>query len=83
VLEECNQYFDNRPYDWFDDFSPILEAFNTSYYDRTACHLDLVQWATDPVWSKIAFRGENGTVDRQKSEEIRNKLIKDDAAFLR
>lgn len=24
-----------------------------SYYKGTACHLDFVQWATDPTWGKL------------------------------
>jgi hypothetical protein len=24
-----------------------------SYYDDSACHLDLVQWATDPTWGDL------------------------------
>jgi hypothetical protein len=30
-----------------------LKKLGASYYDGSACHLDLVQWATDPVWGQL------------------------------
>ena len=50
VLDDCNGYFQRNPYRrWFDQFHPVLTACGASYYDGSACHLDLVQWATDPA----------------------------------
>jgi hypothetical protein len=71
VLEDCNRYFQRQPYkSWFNKLeTPILAACNASYYDGTACHLDLVQWATDPTWGKLPL-------------SVRRKLIIEDAAFL-
>jgi hypothetical protein len=70
VLEDCNQYFQRRPYRrWFDQLLPALKVCRASYYDGTACHLDLVQWATDPTWGKLKL-------------PIRERLIAEDAAFL-
>ena len=40
------------------------------YFDSTACHLDLVQWATDPVWGKLP-------------SEVRDRLLDADKGFLR
>ncbi|MQA00930.1 MAG: hypothetical protein GEU80_16690 [Dehalococcoidia bacterium] len=57
VLDDCYAYFDpdRNPYRrWFDPLDEILRSVSVSYYDRTACHLDLVQWATEPVWGQIA-----------------------------
>jgi len=54
VFEGCNSYFERRPYrKWFDVLEKVLQPLGASYYNRTACHLDLVQWATDPTWSKL------------------------------
>jgi hypothetical protein len=54
VLEGCLNYFNGRNvYGWFGRFRPILEALDASYAEGTACHLDLVQTATDPVWSGL------------------------------
>lgn len=46
-----------------------MAGVGASYYDGSACHLDLVQWATDPVWGKL-------------SPEIKQALIENDAEFL-
>jgi hypothetical protein len=79
VLEECNQYFDRHPYtSWFNQLLPLLELCDASYYDATACHLDLVQWATDPVWSKIKTEGNH-----QNGKAIKTQLMRDDAPFLK
>jgi hypothetical protein len=58
VVADCNSYFDRNPYDyWFRPLDTLLsQAFGASYPDGTACHLDLVQWATDPVWGKLPDR---------------------------
>jgi hypothetical protein len=34
----------------------LSQAVGVSYSSRIACHLDLVQWATDPVWGKLGDR---------------------------
>lgn len=56
VVADCASYFTRRPYlRWFQPLENLLQdCMDASYFDGTACHLDLVQWATDPVWSKIA-----------------------------
>jgi hypothetical protein len=54
VVADCNSYFDRNPYGWFKPLDALLrQAVGASYFDRTACHLDLIQWATDPVWGKL------------------------------
>lgn len=71
VLEDCNSYFQRRPYwRWFKQLEPILNACGASYKMGSACHLDLVQWATDPTWGKL------------KPPAVRKRLIADDAQFL-
>ena len=71
VFEGCNRYFHLRPYRrWFDVLEKVVKHVGASYYDRSACHLDLVQWATDPVWSGLELA------------EIEN-LLKADIPFLR
>jgi hypothetical protein len=70
VLADCDRYFYGRPYRrWFDQLEPILQACSGSYYDGTACHLDLVQWATDPTWAQL-------------DPAVRARLIRQDAAFI-
>lgn len=59
VVAECKAYFQRHPYRrWFDPLDELLRVgTGTSYYDGSACHLDLVQWATNPTWGRIADRG--------------------------
>jgi hypothetical protein len=58
VVEACASYFHRNPYRrWFDPLDKILQAaLGVSYYGGRACHLDLVQWATDPVWGELDDR---------------------------
>lgn len=71
IWEACKNYFHGNPYKWFDTLEKILKHFRVSYYSDTACHLDLVQWATDPVWGQI------------ENTKIQDKLIENDKFFLR
>ena len=70
VYRGCCDYFDNFPNNWFDKFSPILESINCSFKQRTAAHIDLVQWATNDKWGKL---------DRAD----RKKLLDDGESFLK
>lgn len=60
VIGDCARYFDTdrNPYwQWFNPLDKVLRAgTGSSYYDRSACHLDLVQWATDPIWGGLEER---------------------------
>jgi hypothetical protein len=74
VINGCYSYFDkgHNPYDWFDHLNNHINShFGYSYHDGTAAHLDLVQWATDPVWGNIT------------DEATKVQLLKDDVDFLR
>lgn len=73
VIADCTAYFRRRPYRrWFDPLDSLLQASTgSSYYDGTACHLDLVQWATDPTWASI------GTL------HVRRDLLDDGVPHLR
>jgi hypothetical protein len=54
ILDGCLNYFKgNNPFSWFNGFNPFMQALGVSYQTGTACHLDLFQTATDPVWSKL------------------------------
>lgn len=71
VLEGTRRYFRNQPYlGWFGRLDSLLRVAGASYFDGSACHLDLAHWATDPVWAKL-----NSTV--------RNALVDDGLSFLR
>jgi hypothetical protein len=70
VLDRSNDYFQGTPYHWFNKLERVLNHIGASYWNGTACHLDLVQWATDPVWSEL-------------SEDEKDTLLNADIHFLR
>jgi hypothetical protein len=73
VIQGCYSYFMNKPYEWFDDLQTyVLTPTGNSYGQGTACHLDLVQWATDPVWQ-----------DKKMPKTTRSLLLESDKEFLR
>ena len=55
VWQGCLDYFDGPYYKfWFSKMQDtILSPINFSYIGRSAAHLDLIQWATDPLWQKM------------------------------
>ena len=72
IVEACRLYFmpGHNPYmDWFGDLENLLRVIGASYLDGSACHLDLVQWSTDPTW-------------RQLPEATRRHLLTLDVPFL-
>ena len=73
IVEACDSYFTHNPYRrGFGQLEPILNAVGASYWPGMipACHLDVSQWATDPVWGTL------------RSEQ-RRVLIEDGLPFLR
>jgi uracil-DNA glycosylase len=70
IVGACRRYFWRRPYrGWFGQLDAVLRAVGYSYFDGTGCHLDLVQWATDPTWAQL---------DRSQ----RGRLLDDGVPFL-
>lgn len=70
VVAGCDAYFQRNPYwQWFRPLEQILAGLGVSYSAGSACHLDLVQWATDPTWGGL-------------HRAIRERLIAEDAVFL-
>ena len=55
VWNDCLNYFDGPYYaKWFSKMQEtILTPAHASYEGRTAAHLDLIQWATDPLWKEM------------------------------
>ena len=75
VVEGCYNYFkqSSNPYmTWFKHLdTKVNQYFKAGYRDDTAAHLDLVQWATNPVWGKIT------------NSSIKDLLLEGDVDFLR
>ncbi|WP_127784349.1 hypothetical protein [Rhodococcus sp. X156] len=72
VVARCYGYFQANPHrPAFAALEELLGAVGAgSYYDGTACHLHLVQWATNPVWHGLP-------------PAVREQLVAADADFLR
>jgi len=58
VQQYCDEYFDRNPYDaWFKRLDQIVLGTGASYYGGTmnsACHLDLIPYATASKWSSLS-----------------------------
>ena len=66
IHEVCAEYFRGRPYDlWFGRLETILNRADASYYGGLsgACHLDLVPYATAPVWGRLDRRQRSRLLD--------------------
>jgi hypothetical protein len=65
VFDSCCQYFQFNPYrKWFDKLENyVLTRLNVSYYNGTACHLDLIQWATDPIWRGLKYEDQQSLLN--------------------
>ena len=70
AFESCNSYFTRNPYGYFRRLETILQRVAASFSDGSACHLDLVQWATKPRWRDLA-------------PWEKNALLRADTPFLR
>jgi hypothetical protein len=57
VWKGCISYFlpDKNPFwAWFKDLELVMRKTSASYRDGSACHIDLVQWATMPAWRGLS-----------------------------
>lgn len=71
VVDDCAGYFGRHPYHWFETLDEIIRAgLGASYFAGTACHLDLVQWATSTPWTGL-------------TPAMQAALLRDDVGFLR
>lgn len=79
VLHDSQCYFNGNRYGWFNQLERILKVCGVSYVEGTACHLDLVQWATKPTWTELPPVIKscllNGDLPFLK-EQLRNENIK-------
>lgn len=81
IYRRCVNYFRDpetgvapRPtayWRWFRHLEDIIKPLaDASYLDGTACHLDLVQWATSPLWGDL-------------SPAVKKSLLRQDEDFLK
>jgi hypothetical protein len=55
VWSDCLNYFDGPFYEkWFSKMEQfVVNPLGASYLERSAAHVDLIQWATDPLWQEM------------------------------
>ncbi len=55
IRQRCMNYFRDTPYmDWFTPMEHLVHNIaDASFFDGSAYHLDLVHWATNPLWSRL------------------------------
>ena len=78
IMDSCQTYFSNNPYDvWFRRLDYLIAGTRASYYGRskTACHLDLVPFATKSKWSELSLR-ERGLL-LEISGDVLGSLVRD------
>jgi hypothetical protein len=67
IRRSCARYFKTNPYRrWFDVLDRTLRAGQFSYYDGSACHLDLVALATRDKWGTIDMRTRQNMINNGK-----------------
>ncbi len=57
IGESCRRYFVTNPYDtWFRKLDQVIGGTKASYYSGSACHLDLIPYATARKWTDLTAR---------------------------
>jgi len=57
IWDSCQHYFWINPYDrWFRVLDLVISGVNATYYGKsaTACHLDLIPYATSQKWTELS-----------------------------
>lgn len=82
VLHTSNTYFSGNPLTrWFRPLNDILvDVCGGDYWAGTACHLDLVQWATHPVQGQLGDRWPE--LVRADREFLRWQIVQTPATVL-
>ena len=78
ILEDQYSYFQRPAYPWFKRIGMMVEACGGSYADGSAASLDIVQWATKPVWGKLNMAQKRRLLNSDVpflGEQLRNESI--------
>jgi hypothetical protein len=83
VVAGCSAYFSKRPFGWFDEIEKVvLKPNGIDYKSGEACHLDIFQWATNPIWSKIPNQKECASLLENDSEFLRFQITSQNYDFI-
>ena len=66
MVGACRTYFHGNPYDaWFRRLDTVTASFNATFYgdNPTACHLDLIPFATKSKWTELSGTVRNELMD--------------------
>jgi hypothetical protein len=66
IRNACRNYFRGNPYDrWFKKLDQVIIGSGASYYceSRSACHLDLIPFATAKKWTELSSVQRNLLLD--------------------
>lgn len=75
VIADCASYFERNPYrEWFNPLDQLLQGIGVSYFDGTACHLNLIQWSTTPRWPNIPDRSVREALLEDSIPHLRRQL---------
>jgi hypothetical protein len=65
IDDTCRRYFSSNPYDgWFRKLDRVISGTGTSYYSGSACHLDLIPYATACKWTELTNAQRETLLDR-------------------
>lgn len=68
-------YFNNNPYrNFFDHLEVILNIIGASYYNGTACHIDVSPWATKKAWTEVEQPCREAIIDLEMLRETTDNL---------
>lgn len=83
IIDACMRYFRRNPYNrWFKVLEHLLRPAGLTYYGArpSACHLDLVPFATAGKWGTLASAERRGLL--ASSEEALGLLVRDSSLQL-
>ncbi len=78
ILDSCKNYFLGNPYDrWFKQMDKVIADTEASFYaeEGSACHLDLVPFATNRRWADLTSKEQDQLV--LASGSFLGKLLRD------
>jgi len=64
LKQNLDNYFQINPYKrWFNQLERIFSTAGYSYYDNTACHIDLIPYTTKIKWSSLKSQEQRFLLD--------------------
>jgi hypothetical protein len=71
ILQSCSKYFERNPYTrWFRPLDRVVRGAGASFWPEPglcrACHLDLVPYATNPIWGALKDPGRDLLLETSK-----------------